>query len=77
MKRKEDRLVVNVKLLKSETIKRGFKDRDVAEKALNITVQAYNKKLRFESKFSTNDAMKIIDFLGIKDKNLKADIFLA
>ena len=41
--------MVNVNLLKAETIKRGFKDKDIAEKALGISHQAYLKKLRKES----------------------------
>ena len=69
--------LVNVNLLKAETLKRGFKDRDVAEKALNISTQAYRRKLNLKSKFSTNDADKICEFLNITNKILKADIFLA
>lgn len=69
--------MVNVNLLKAETIKRGYKDKDIAEKALNITPQAYAKKLRNITKFTTNDADSICDFLGIVDRSLKADIFLA
>ena len=68
--------MVNVNLLKAETIKRGFRDKDVAEKALNISQQAYAKKLRNVTKFSTDDAERICNFLGITDSGLKADIFL-
>ena len=60
-----------------ETIKRGFKDKDIVEKALGISHQAYLKKLRKESKFSTDDAEIICKFLDISDQALKADIFLA
>ena len=69
--------MVNVNLLKAETIKRGFKDKDIVEKALGISHQAYLKKLRKESKFSTDDAEIICKFLDISDQALKADIFLA
>ena len=69
--------MVNVNLLKAETIKRGFKDKDIAEKALKITQQAYAKKLKNITKFSTDDADCICNFLGITDRTLKADIFLA
>lgn len=69
--------MVNVNLLKAETIKRGYKDKDIAEKALKITPQAYAKKLRNVTKFSTNDAQIICDFLGINDRVLRADIFLS
>lgn len=69
--------MVNVNLLRAETIKRGYKDSDIAEKALGITNQAYGKKLRNISKFSTDDADLICTFLGITDRTLKADIFLA
>ena len=68
--------IVNINLLKSETVKRGYKDSDVATKALHISTQAYNKKLRLKTKFSTNDAIAICNFLGIKDSSLRADIFL-
>lgn len=67
--------MVNVNLLKAETVKRGYKDRDVAN-ALNISVQAYNKKLRKETKFTVNDAFIICRFLDIVEPSLKADIFL-
>ncbi len=67
--------MVNVNLLRSETIKRGYKDADIA-KALKISKQAYNKKLRLKTKITTDDAMIICDFLGIVDKSLKAEIFL-
>jgi hypothetical protein len=69
--------LVNVNLLKAETIKRGYKDKDIAEKALKISPQAYAKKLRNITKFSTDDADTICGFLGIVDRELKADIFLA
>lgn len=69
--------MVNVNLLKAETIKRGYKDRDIAEKALKISPQAYAKKLKRITKITTDDADSICAFLGIEDRTLKADIFLA
>ncbi len=68
--------MVDINLLRAETVKRGFKDKDVAEKALNISQQAYAKKLRNVTKFSTDDASSICKFLGITDNSLKAAIFL-
>ena len=68
--------MVDINLLRAETVKRGFKDKDVAEKALKISQQAYAKKLRNVTKFSTDDASSICKFLGITDNGLKAAIFL-
>ncbi|MCR5652832.1 MAG: hypothetical protein K6F88_03435 [Ruminococcus sp.] len=69
--------MVNVNLLEAETIKRGHSNRDVAVNALHISPQAYGKKRRKISKFTTDDADKICDYLDISDLVLRAQIFLA
>lgn len=69
--------MVNVNLLRAETVKRGFKDKDVAKNALKISPQAYAKKLKRLTKFTTADAEAICNYLNITDKCLRTDIFLA
>ena len=65
---------MNANLLKSEIIKKGLTQGDIA-KAIGMSENSFSSKMRGKSDFGLDDANKICDVLHIKDGKLKLAIF--
>ena len=68
--------MVNINKLKAKLAECGVTTKEYAE-ALNISVQALNKKFSGKVKFSIDDAEKTCAFLKIENPSEKCAIFLA
>ncbi len=66
---------MNLKKLKGK-IAESEKSKSAIAMEFGISIQALNKKLRGETKMTTDDAEKLCDVLGIYDNSEKAEIFL-
>ena len=61
-------------LLKSEIVKNGLTQEDIA-KALGMSKNTFTSRLKGRSSFGLDEASKICEILHIEDKDLKVAIF--